>query len=101
MPYLEPLNDRDTQDALLAASPVSDDHIQKAATRHTTPEWWTHDYSAQRQKWFTVGYQSDDPKKCDTFDAKNFGIAATYTLANRSGWEERSTHKVCYAAQLL
>ncbi len=73
MPYLEPLNDKDIQDALLAASSVSDDHIQKATTRNTNPESWTHDSSTQQQKWLTMGHQSGGPKKCNTFDATNLG----------------------------
>ncbi|KLO26134.1 KPN_02809 family neutral zinc metallopeptidase [Mycobacterium haemophilum] len=73
VPYLEPLSDKDIQDALSAASSVGDDRIQKAATGHTNPESWTHGSSAQRQKWFTVGYQTGDPNKCDTFDATNLG----------------------------
>jgi len=71
--YLEPLSDRDIADALSAASSVGDDRIQKQATGRINPEQWTHGSSAERQKWFTTGYQTGDPKKCDTFAANSLG----------------------------
>jgi predicted metalloprotease len=73
VPFLEPLSDKDIADALSAASSVGDDRIQKAATGRVNPESWTHGSSAERQKWFTVGYQTGEPKKCDTFSATNLG----------------------------
>jgi predicted metalloprotease len=71
--YLEPLSDKDIADALSAASSVGDDRIQKEATGRINPEQWTHGSSAERQKWFTVGYQTGDIKKCDTFATSNLG----------------------------
>jgi len=71
--YLEPLSDKDIADALSAASSVGDDRIQKEATGRINPEQWTHGSSAERQKWFTVGYQTGDIKKCDTFATDNLG----------------------------
>jgi predicted metalloprotease len=71
VPFLQPLSDKDIADALSAASSVGDDRIQAETTGRINPERWTHGSSEQRQKWFTVGYQTGDPKQCDTFNARN------------------------------
>lgn len=73
VPFLEPLSDKDIADALSAASSVGDDRIQRSATGRVNPESWTHGSSEQRQKWFTVGYQTGDPAKCDTFATRDLG----------------------------
>ncbi|OBJ68275.1 neutral zinc metallopeptidase [Mycobacterium sp. 1274756.6] len=72
-PFLQPLSDQDIADALSAAASVGDDRIQESMTGRINPDAWTHGSSEQRQHWFTIGYQTGEPDKCDTFAARDLG----------------------------
>ena len=63
------LTDADIQEGIQAAGQIGDDTLQKQGGGQVNPEQFTHGTSEQRQTWFRVGWESGDPKQCDTFKA--------------------------------
>ncbi|ASW57840.1 neutral zinc metallopeptidase [Plantactinospora sp. KBS50] len=61
------IDQQDIQDAVDTAGAIGDDAIQRKSGQGNDPSSYTHGTSAQRQKWFEQGYDSGDPKTCDTF----------------------------------
>ncbi|QAY62423.1 neutral zinc metallopeptidase [Xylanimonas allomyrinae] len=68
--FLEPLTQQDLQDAVSAAQAVGDDHIQQQATGQIRPDLFTHGTSAQRVRWFQVGYDGGTLRSCDALHAE-------------------------------
>jgi uncharacterized protein len=63
------LDPGDIDEGLGAAAAVGDDRLQRMAGRSVSPESFTHGSAAQRQQWFRRGFDSGDPRRCDTFAA--------------------------------
>jgi predicted metalloprotease len=57
----------DVEEALNAANAIGDDRLQKQGQGYVVPDSFTHGTSAQRVRWFKLGYESGDPERGDTF----------------------------------
>jgi predicted metalloprotease len=61
------LQEGDLDEAFTATEAVGDDTLAREAGRNVNTDSFTHGSAEQRRHWFTEGYQSGDPSKCDTF----------------------------------
>jgi predicted metalloprotease len=61
------LDPGDLQEGMNAAAAVGDDRLQRMSTGHVDADSFTHGTSAQRTQWFRRGFDSGDPRSCDTF----------------------------------
>ncbi len=55
-------------EALTAAAAVGDDRIQSQAGMRVDPDTFTHGTSEQRVSWFRRGFETGDPRQCNTFN---------------------------------
>jgi uncharacterized protein len=73
-PLIVELTQEDINSALDAASRIGDDYIQsRLGGGQVNPDAFTHGTSAQRQRWFSTGYETGDPARCNTFDTRDLG----------------------------
>jgi predicted metalloprotease len=59
----------DVEAALAAATAIGDDRLQRQSRGVVVPESFTHGSSAQRVRWFRIGLEGGDVRRCDTFAA--------------------------------
>jgi len=57
----------DIEEGLNAASAIGDDRLQQQSQGRVSPDSFTHGTSAQRVRWFRMGFDSGDTSACDTF----------------------------------
>jgi len=60
----------DIEEGLNAAAAVGDDRIMKREQGTVVPDAFTHGTSAQRVRWFTLGFKTGDLSQGDTFAAR-------------------------------
>jgi predicted metalloprotease len=63
------ITQQDIREGLDTAAKIGDDALQQKSGGSVNPAEFTHGTSAQRQEWFQRGYDTGDPKSCDTFAA--------------------------------
>jgi uncharacterized protein len=61
----------DIEEALNAANAIGDDRLQRQSGGVVVPESFTHGTSAQRMKWFKLGYDTGDLSYGDTFNVSD------------------------------
>jgi predicted metalloprotease len=73
-PLITDVTQDDVNAALDTAERIGDDYIQSnLGGGRVDKSQFTHGSSAQREKWFTTGFRTGDPARCDTFGTNNLG----------------------------
>jgi uncharacterized protein len=73
-PLIAEINADDIDRALDAAGRIGDDFIQRElGGGRVDQDAFTHGSSEQRRQWFTTGYETGDPNRCDTFATDDLG----------------------------
>ncbi|NEK86995.1 hypothetical protein GCU60_14720 [Blastococcus saxobsidens] len=73
-PLIAEITEDDIDRALDAAGRIGDDFIQENLGGGTVDQdAFTHGSSEQRQLWFRTGYETGDPRACDTFATDDLG----------------------------
>ncbi len=70
-PIFTSVTQQDIDQALDAAAAIGDDVIQKKAGGPVNESKFTHGSAAQRKGWVATGYNTGDPRRCDTFTNAN------------------------------
>ena len=79
------LDPGDVDEALLTASAIGDDRLQKETQGYVVPDSFTHGTAAQRKRWFQNGFNSGQVSGCDTMSASTLQLGgATCRLALNS-----------------
>ncbi|WP_419707694.1 neutral zinc metallopeptidase [Promicromonospora sp. NFX87] len=71
VPFLEPIERAELEQALSAAAAVGDDNIQRRSGGDVNPEAFSHGSSEQRVKWFSIGYNGGTIQDCNALDASS------------------------------
>lgn len=57
----------DLHEGMKTAAAIGDDALQRRGGGNVSPESFTHGTSEQRATWLNRGYETGDPRQCDTF----------------------------------
>lgn len=60
----------DIEEAMNTATAIGDDRLQQQSQGQVVPDSFSHGTSAQRVRWFKVGFEKGDVNACDTFTAR-------------------------------
>lgn len=61
----------EAEQALVAASAIGDDRLQKQSQGYAAPDTFTHGTSEQRVRWFKKGMSTGEVKACNTFQSES------------------------------